>query len=71
MSILRTYNVQNPDSASVNVELSADGGVRVAGLSQLNRTGKTSWNKGISKKKRHRLNKEKDQQKSVYWKSPS
>lgn len=51
MSILRTYNVQNPDSASVNVELSADGGVRVAGLSQLNRTGKTSWNKGISKKK--------------------
>lgn len=33
MSILRTYNVQNPDSASVNVELSADGGVRVAGLS--------------------------------------
>jgi len=33
MSILRTYNVQNPDSASVNVELSANGGVRVAGLS--------------------------------------
>ena len=26
MSILRTYNVQNPDSASVNVELSAAGG---------------------------------------------
>ena len=33
MSILRTYNVQNPDSASVNVELSASGGVKVAGVS--------------------------------------
>jgi len=38
MSILRTYNVQNPDSASVNVELSAAGGIKVVGVSTLGNT---------------------------------
>jgi len=32
MSILRTYNVQNPDSAATNIQLSADGGISVAGI---------------------------------------
>jgi len=32
MSILRTYNVQNPDSAATNIQLSADGGIAVAGI---------------------------------------
>jgi len=38
MSILRTYNVQNPDSASVNVELSAAGGIKVVGVSTIGNT---------------------------------
>ena len=32
MSILRTYNIQNPDSESTNIELSANGGIAVAGI---------------------------------------
>ena len=32
MSILRTYNVQNPDSATTNIQLSANGGIAVAGI---------------------------------------
>jgi len=38
MSILRTYNVQNPDSASVNIELSPAGGIKVVGVSTLGNT---------------------------------
>ena len=39
MSTLRTYNIQNPDSASVNIELTSDGGAVASGIlttSQLN-----------------------------------
>ena len=32
MSTLRTYNLQNPDSASVNIELTSDGGAVAAGI---------------------------------------
>jgi hypothetical protein len=32
MSTLRTYNVQNPDSLTTNIELSANGGINVAGV---------------------------------------
>jgi hypothetical protein len=32
MSTLRTYNVQNPDSAATNIQLSANGGIAVAGI---------------------------------------
>jgi len=32
MSILRTYNLQNPDSATTNIELTADGGAVVSGV---------------------------------------
>ena len=46
MSILRTYNVQNPDSASTNIELSADGGISVAGI--VTATGGLTVNAGAS-----------------------
>ena len=32
MSILRTYNVQNPDSTATNIQLTANGGLVVAGI---------------------------------------
>ena len=32
MSTLRTYNIQNPDSASVNIELTSDGGAVASGI---------------------------------------
>jgi len=35
MSILRTYNLQNPDSATTNIELTADGGAVVSGISTI------------------------------------
>jgi hypothetical protein len=52
MSILRTYNVQNPDSTATNIQLSANGGIAVAGI--VTATGGLTVGAGASEYQQHK-----------------